>query len=203
MPTQKTQREERESKSEREHVRETPPLWLLFLYFFSSPPGPGLCKLGQPEVLFVLPEVLTLAFGPSFVLFLWAFPFLVFQPLPFWTPFSYSNYLTFPLQKMGGPILWEQECGALSGYFPLNWDSGDHWASPSCQSQVSESLQPCPSEVFRGPLQFYLSLLNWHCMLQLVDLCRDKTGQTIDSTRNNHKHHQYSITRISRGISQF
>ena len=30
----------------------------------------------------------------SFVLFLQAFPFLVFQPPPFWTPFSYSNYLT-------------------------------------------------------------------------------------------------------------
>ena len=35
-------------------------------------PGPVLCKLGQPGVLFVLPEVL----GPSFVLFSQAFPFL-------------------------------------------------------------------------------------------------------------------------------
>ena len=41
-------------------------------------PGPVLCKLGQPGVLFVLPEVLTPVPGPSFVLFLWAFPFLVF-----------------------------------------------------------------------------------------------------------------------------
>ena len=53
-------------------------LWLLFLYVFSSP-GPALCKLGQPGVLFVPPEVLTLVLGPSFVLFSQAFPFLVFQ----------------------------------------------------------------------------------------------------------------------------
>ena len=39
-----------------------------------SLPGPVLCKLGQPGVLFVLPEVLTLVLGPSFVLFLKAFP---------------------------------------------------------------------------------------------------------------------------------
>ena len=39
--------------------------------------------------------------------FLGLFPFFVFQPLLFWIPFSYSNYLTFPPQEMGGPILWE------------------------------------------------------------------------------------------------
>ena len=84
MPTQKTRREER------------PPvqLWLLFFYVFPPPAGPALCKLGQPGVLFVLPLVLTLVLGPSFVLFSQAFPFLVFTPLPCWTPFSYSNYLT-------------------------------------------------------------------------------------------------------------
>ena len=38
--------------------------------------GPGLCKLGQPGVLFVLTEVPTPVFGPSFVLFSRAFPFL-------------------------------------------------------------------------------------------------------------------------------
>ena len=50
MLTQKTKREER------------PPtqLWLLFLYVFSPPPGPALCKLGLSGGLFVLPEVLTL-----------------------------------------------------------------------------------------------------------------------------------------------
>ena len=64
MPTQKTRREE------------TPPVqfWLLFLYGFSPP----LCKFGSPGVLFVLPEVLTLVVGLSFVLFIRAFPFLVF-----------------------------------------------------------------------------------------------------------------------------
>ena len=69
MLTQKTKREAR------------PPtqLWLLFLYVFSPLPGPALCKLGQPGVLFVLPEVLTPLLGPSFVLFSWAYPFLSFS----------------------------------------------------------------------------------------------------------------------------
>ena len=67
--TQKTQREERQT--------ETPALWPLFSCLFSLP-GPALCKLGSPGVLFVLPEVLTLVLRPSFVLFSWAFPFLVF-----------------------------------------------------------------------------------------------------------------------------
>ena len=48
----------------------------LFLCF--SLPGPVLCKLGQPGVLFVSPEVLTPILGPSFVLFSQAFPFQVF-----------------------------------------------------------------------------------------------------------------------------
>ena len=78
MPTQKTGREERERPSA---------LWFLFLYVSPPPPGPALCKLGKSGELFVLPEVLTLVLGPSFVLFSGAFPFLIFLPLPFWTPF--------------------------------------------------------------------------------------------------------------------
>ena len=66
-----------------------------FTCFFPHPPEPAPCKLGYPGGLFVLPEVLTLVLGPSFVLFSQAFPFLVFLPSPFWTSFSYSNYLTF------------------------------------------------------------------------------------------------------------
>ena len=67
------------------------------LFICLSVPGPVLCKLGQPEVLFVLPEVLTPVLGPSFVLFLWAFPFLGFSPPPFWTPFPYFTCLTLPM----------------------------------------------------------------------------------------------------------
>ena len=52
--------------------------WFLFLYVFSPPPMPALCKLGQPGGLLVLPEVLTPVLGPSFLLFSWAFPFFVF-----------------------------------------------------------------------------------------------------------------------------
>ena len=67
--------------------------WLLFLCFFLLPLSlPSVNWLSRRAV--ILPEVLTPVLRPSFVLFLWAFPFFVFQPLPFWTPFSYSNYLT-------------------------------------------------------------------------------------------------------------
>ena len=62
----------------------------LFICFF-PPPEPALYKLGG---LFASPEVLTLVLRPCFVLFSWAFSFFVFQTLLFWTPFSYSNYLT-------------------------------------------------------------------------------------------------------------
>ena len=115
MLTQKTKREER------------PPtqLWLLFLYVFSPLPGPALCKLGQPGVLSVLLEVLTPFLRPSFVLFSWAYPFLVFQPLPFWTHFSYSNYLTFPLFHsinllLDNEILTVFECQKFSSVIVLN-----------------------------------------------------------------------------------
>ena len=66
-------------KRERERERERASFgssFYMFLFFFL--PGPVLYKLGQPGVLFVLPEVLTPVLGPSFVLFLWAFPFQVF-----------------------------------------------------------------------------------------------------------------------------
>ena len=53
-------------------------LALASLFICLSLPGPVVCKSGQPGVVFVLPEVLTLVLGPSFVLFSWAFPFSVF-----------------------------------------------------------------------------------------------------------------------------
>ena len=72
MPTQKMRRDrEREHAGERD--RDPWPFGSSVDMFFSSP-GPALCKLGQPGVLFVLPEVLTQVFGPSFVLFSRAFP---------------------------------------------------------------------------------------------------------------------------------
>ena len=64
-----------EHASTREREKESPLAPLLYIF---PPPGPGLCKLGWPGVLFVLPEVLTWVLRPSFVLFLQAFPFLVF-----------------------------------------------------------------------------------------------------------------------------
>ena len=70
MLIQKMRREERERESAQ-------PFGSSF-YMFSPPPGPAVWKLGQPGVLFVLPEVPTLVLGPSFLLFSQAFPFLVF-----------------------------------------------------------------------------------------------------------------------------
>ena len=46
-------------------------------FYVFPPPLGSLCKLGQPGVLFVLPEVLTLVLGPSFVYFA-GFPLLCF-----------------------------------------------------------------------------------------------------------------------------
>ena len=63
---------EREKEMERE--RESASFGSSFYMFF--PPGPVLCKLGQPGMLLVLPEVLTPVLGPSFVLFSRAFLFL-------------------------------------------------------------------------------------------------------------------------------
>ena len=97
MPTQRC-KEKRVGERASTWERETWPFGSSF-YMFFPPPGPALCKSGQPGVLFGLPEVLTQVLGPSSVLFLQAFLFLVFWPPQFWTPLSYSNYLTFPLKR--------------------------------------------------------------------------------------------------------
>ena len=48
-----------------------------YMFLFSPPLEPALCKLGEPGVLFASPEVLTVVLRPSFVLF------LEFSPLSF------------------------------------------------------------------------------------------------------------------------
>ena len=63
---------------ERERASESASFGSSFYMFHPPLPGPVLCKLGQPGVLFVLPKVLTLVLEPSFVLFSWAFLFLIF-----------------------------------------------------------------------------------------------------------------------------
>ena len=67
---------QRAGERERERERELAlaPFFICFFFF----PGPVLCKLGQPGVLFVLPEVLTPVLGPSFVLISRAFLLLIF-----------------------------------------------------------------------------------------------------------------------------
>ena len=63
---------ERERESERERGFGSS----LFMFFL--PLGLPCANWALPGVLFVLPEVFTLVLGPSFVLFLQAFPFLDF-----------------------------------------------------------------------------------------------------------------------------
>ena len=75
-----TQRREEKSApapgGKRESERASAPLSICF-----SLPGPVLCKLGQPGVLFVLPEVLTLVLRPYLPLFYFRelFSFLSFS----------------------------------------------------------------------------------------------------------------------------
>ena len=102
-------------------------------------------------VLFVLPEVFTLVLRPFFDLpCLLATDILDFFPL-FYLP-------NIPPSRDGRPNSLEIEALRSSGYFLLNWDGEGYWASPSCQSQSSESLQRCPRvcDIFRGWLQFYI-----------------------------------------------
>ena len=77
MPTQRYEQKKVGERASARRERETWPFGSSF-YMFFPPPGPALCKLDEPRVLFVLPEVLTPVLGPSFVLFSRAFPFLVF-----------------------------------------------------------------------------------------------------------------------------
>ena len=182
--------------------RQVAQFWLFFLCLFFLPLSlPYVNWVSQEGCLFLLRFPLWFLYLPLFY-FHGLFLFFVFQPPLFQTPFSNSDYLTFPPQEMGGPVLWEQGCQGLSGYFLLNWEGEGHQASPSCYSKASESLY-CAylrvSDIFRGWMQFYISLLNWHFMLQLIDLGRDKMGQTIDNTWSNHKQHQYGDNRDQQG----
>ena len=96
-PIQKTRREEKPMVK----------FWLLFLYAFYPPLEPALCKLGWPGGLFVLPEVLTLVLGPSFVLFLRVFIFLIFSHRHSGLFFSYPNYLTQVWEHVMNSVLGE------------------------------------------------------------------------------------------------
>ena len=104
MPTQKMRRE-RERQSMRGRERETPgPLAPLFIWF-SPPLGlPCVNWASQECCLFYLRSSLRSSDLPLFY-FLQAFPFLVFQPPLFWTPVSYSTYLTILTTEPPGKSL--------------------------------------------------------------------------------------------------
>ena len=111
---QESERERERKKRAHARGRESPSesALLLLLYVFSSTWAcPVQIGVSQECCLFCLKSSLWSSDLPL--------TFLVFQPSPFWTPFPYSTYLTFPPQEMGGPILWEQGRPGLSGYFLL------------------------------------------------------------------------------------
>ena len=86
-------------EEKRERERQTlGPLAPFFICFFLLPLGlPYVNWTSQECCLFYLRSSLWSLDLPLTSLFSIsrAFPFLVFQPLPFWTPVSYSNYLTY------------------------------------------------------------------------------------------------------------
>ena len=90
------QRHKEKRAPTRTHARESPlaPLFICFPL-----PGPVLYKLGQPGVLFVLPEVLR----PSFVLFLRAFPFLCLLATAILDSFSLFYLPNVPPSRDGRP----------------------------------------------------------------------------------------------------
>ena len=110
-----TQRREEKRVGERTSTQERECAWLApFLIWFFLPLEEIVCKLGSQKCcLFTWgPHSGPRTFlWPSSVLFSWAFPFLVFQPPPSWTPVSYSNYLTLIslfLQLVIISIFWLQ-----------------------------------------------------------------------------------------------
>ena len=83
-----------------EEKRERPPLFgFSFCMFFLLPLGLPCVNWARQKGCLVYLRSLTSVLRLSFVLFSGAFPFLIFWSLPFWTPFSYSNYLTI-LRRM-------------------------------------------------------------------------------------------------------
>lgn len=100
-----TKRGERENKRACGRERETPsPLAPLFAWFFLPLGLPHVNWASQECCLFYLRSSLRFLDLPLFY-FRGLSPFLGFWPLPFWTPFSYSNYLTRPFSSI--PLIVE------------------------------------------------------------------------------------------------
>ena len=101
--------------------------FIYVFFFFSPPPGPALCKLGQPGGLFVSPEVLTQVLGFSFFPFSHFFFFLSLS-------FSYCHLgLLFPIQVQS--LVWEDplEKGKATHTSILAWRTP--WTVESMGSQ--------------------------------------------------------------------
>ena len=110
-----------------ERVHETA-LWFLLFYVFSSTWAcPMQIGLSQECYLFCLKFSLWSSDLPL--------TFLVFQPPPFWTPFPYSTYLTFPPQEIGGPI------SHLSHYIPTTLAKMKKTENARCWSNSMEQLE--------------------------------------------------------------
>ena len=98
----------KDTMRERVCAQERPPaLWPLgpsFCLFFPPPGLPCVNWASQECSLFYFRSSLPSSDLPLFY-FHGLFPFLGFWPLPLWTPFSYSNYLTRPFSSI--PLIVE------------------------------------------------------------------------------------------------
>ena len=135
-----------------------------------------------------------LNFGSSFYMF---FLYVLCEHM-FYMFFLYVLPLSLSCVKLGQPrgCLLHLRCSLRSLDLPLSHFhrlfpslSFNHHHYRLLQSPYS-SVHLRLSDIFRGQLQLHISLLNWHGTLQIVDLGRDKMGQTIDNTWFNHKQHQ-------------
>ena len=87
-------------------------------YMVFPPPGPALCRLGQPGALFVLPGVFTLVLGPSFHL-----PCLLATAIL--DSFSLFYLPNIPLSRDGRPS--SLAIGVSWSFWLLPAEQGQRW----------------------------------------------------------------------------
>ena len=127
------------------------PLFICFFLFRLSPPYVNWasqegCLLHLRLLTFVLHLC---SLDVSLFYFCGLFPFFVFKPALFWTPFSYSSYLTFPNPQPLHVLHWQAGSSPLSS--PGKPSSMHQSVSQFSRSVVSDSLWPHEPQHTRPP----------------------------------------------------
>ena len=125
-------------------------------------------------MLFVLRDVLTPVLSPSFVPLAWAFPFLVFWPPPFWTPFPYSNYLTCMHVCQLTSVVYDslRLYGLKPGQLLCPWDSPGKNTGVGCCALLQEifltqGLNPCLLCLLHYANMFFTTSTTWEALVYL------------------------------------